>query len=66
MKFNYLLTKMPFLAALSLMFSLASCGSYQYVGHDNDGIYGTENRNVEYQTEQETEVNPNEVKTTEN
>ncbi|MBT8327612.1 MAG: hypothetical protein KJP21_07800 [Bacteroidia bacterium] len=56
MKFNYLLTKMPYLAALSLLFSLASCGSYEYVGYDNDGIYGSETRNVEYQTEKETVV----------
>lgn len=56
MKFNYLTTKIPFLASLIILFSLASCGSYEYVGHDNDGIYGTENRNVEYQTEKETEV----------
>ena len=56
MKFNYLTTKISYLAVLALLFSLASCGSYEYVGHDNDGIYGSDNRNVEYQTEKETVV----------
>src|SRR5690606_4780344 len=32
-------TKLPFYLALSSLFVLASCGSYQYVGNDNDGIY---------------------------
>ena len=58
MKFNYVITKIPYLATLTLLFSLASCGSYEYVGHDNDGIYGSGNRNVEYQTDKDTEVQP--------
>ena len=37
---NYLKRKMPILALLGLLFGLASCGSYQYVGVDSDGIYG--------------------------
>ena len=37
---NYLKRKIPFLAILGLLFGLSSCGSYQYVGVDNDGIYG--------------------------
>ena len=39
---NYSKSKLPFYVALSFTFILASCGSYQYVGYDNDGIYGTE------------------------
>ena len=39
---NYLKSKLPFYVALSFTFILASCGSYQYVGYDNDGIYGSE------------------------
>jgi hypothetical protein len=35
-------SKLPFYVALSFTFILASCGSYQYVGYDNDGIYGSE------------------------
>ena len=31
---------MPIIALLGLLFGLASCGSYQYVGVDSDGIYG--------------------------
>ncbi|WP_339917679.1 hypothetical protein [Yeosuana marina] len=38
---NYLKRKIPFLAILGLLFGLSSCGSYQYVGVDNDGIYGS-------------------------
>jgi hypothetical protein len=37
---NYLNRKMPFVVLLGLLFGLASCGSYQYVGADTDGIYG--------------------------
>ena len=56
MKFNYLTTKLPFLAILGVLFSLASCGAYQYSGHDNDGIYGPDNRRVEYEVEKEAET----------
>ena len=38
---TYLQSKLPFFVALSFAFVLASCGSYQYVGYDNDGIYNT-------------------------
>lgn len=38
---TYLQSKLPFFVALSLLFVLASCGSYQYVGSDNDGIYNS-------------------------
>ncbi len=59
MKFNYFKTKIPFLGTLSLFFLLASCGSYEYVGYDTDGIYGPDyNRTVEYPTDQETVVEP--------
>ena len=40
---------MPYLAILSLVFGLYSCGSYQYVGVDNDGIYGNTSRTVQYE-----------------
>ncbi|RLD28085.1 MAG: hypothetical protein DRI75_07800 [Bacteroidetes bacterium] len=43
-------SKMHLIGALGLLFSLVSCGSYQYAGYD-DGIYATSERNVEYQTE---------------
>ncbi|MEZ4802237.1 MAG: hypothetical protein R2797_05645 [Gelidibacter sp.] len=38
---TYLQSKLPFYLALSSLFVLASCGSYQYVGHDSDGIYNS-------------------------
>ncbi len=44
---NYPKTKFPFYVALSITFLLTSCGSYQYVGYDNDGIYGSDDRVVE-------------------
>ena len=56
MKFNYLTTKLPFFAALGFVLSLVSCGSYQYSGYENDGIYGSENRTVEYVVEKEEVV----------
>jgi len=31
--------KLPFFVALGLMAVLTSCGSFQYAGYDNDGIY---------------------------
>lgn len=31
---------MPLVAVFTLLLVMASCGSYQYVGVDNDGIYG--------------------------
>ncbi len=46
---NYLKSKMHLISVLSLLFGLASCGSYQYVGQDDDGIYGTTERTVDYQ-----------------
>lgn len=46
---NYLKRKTPLIAGLGLLFGLSSCGSYQYVGVDNDGIYGSSNPHVEYQ-----------------
>jgi hypothetical protein len=54
--YNYINTKLPFFVALSFTFVLASCGSYQYVGYDNDGIY--QERQVVYEdaTNVETET----------
>ncbi len=42
---TYLQSKLPLYLALSSLFVLASCGSYQYVGYDNDGIYSSPNQN---------------------
>jgi hypothetical protein len=44
-------SKMPLIGAFGLLFGLASCGSYQYAGYEDDSIYGVSNRNVEYQKE---------------
>lgn len=38
---TYLQSKLPLYLALGSLFVLASCGSYQYVGNDSDGIYGS-------------------------
>lgn len=38
---TYLQSKLPLYLALSSLFVLASCGSYQYVGYDSDGIYNS-------------------------
>lgn len=55
MKFNYFTTKIPFLGLLSILFLMTSCGSYEYVGYDNDGIYGQDERiTVEYEPQQQT------------
>lgn len=35
--------KLPFIVALGLMALLTSCGSFQYAGYDNDGIYSSDN-----------------------
>lgn len=57
MKINYVLTKIPFLASFVLISSLFSCGSYQYTGSANDGIYGSEDYNsVEYVNETEKDI----------
>ncbi|QFZ54915.1 hypothetical protein FEZ18_08935 [Oceanihabitans sp. IOP_32] len=46
---NYLKRKIPLLATLSLLIGLSSCGSYQYVGVSNDGIYSTSDTPVQPQ-----------------
>lgn len=57
MKFNYFTTKIPFLGVFSLVFLLASCGSYEYVGYDTDGIYGSDqNRTVETPPQQQEQT----------
>ncbi len=38
--------KLPFFVALGLLSILASCGSYQYAGYDNDGIYSSGRESV--------------------
>ena len=57
---NYLKSKMHFIGAFSLLFGLASCGSYQYAGQNDDSIYGSSERNVEYQEETVKESSPEE------
>lgn len=48
MQFNTITKqKLPFFVALGLMAMLTSCGSFQYAGYDNDGIYTTDDNNVE-------------------
>lgn len=39
--------KLPFFVALGLMAVLTSCGSYQYAGYDNDGIYASDDSDAE-------------------
>ncbi len=56
---SYLKSKLPFYVALSFTFILASCGSYQYVGYDNDGIYGSEDVVYEQQSYNETPAGNN-------
>lgn len=48
---NYLKTKVPALTIIGLTLGLTSCGSYQYVGQDSDGIYGTSKNDVEHKEE---------------
>ena len=36
---TFIKSKLPSLVALTFALMLASCGSYQYVGYDSDGIY---------------------------
>lgn len=37
---NYIKIRSFWMVAIGSLFLLVSCGSYQYVGYDNDGIYG--------------------------
>ena len=59
MQFKTTITqKLPFFVALALATVLTSCGSFQYAGYDNDGIYGAnENENDPEQTVVTTETN---------
>lgn len=52
--YNYLKMKLPFFVALGFSFVLASCGSYQYVGYESDGIYS--NNEVTYEELSNTET----------
>ena len=50
MQFNdYLKIKAPKVILFGLLFGLVSCGSYQYVGVDTDGIYNDSSRRVPYE-----------------
>jgi len=57
---NYLQTKLPALAIFSMALALTSCGSYQYVGQNSDGIYGEDNRQVQATPEKQQETTGNE------
>jgi hypothetical protein len=46
---NYIQTKFSFFVALSFSLFLASCGSYQYIGYDTDGIYNNSSEKVIYE-----------------
>lgn len=58
---QHIKSKLPFFVALSALFVLASCGSYQYVGYDNDGIYGSERQPVQVVEVQEVETTPSDA-----
>lgn len=45
---NYLQSKMHYFGLLVAAVLLASCGSYQYAGYEEDAIYGDNQRTVEY------------------
>ena len=58
--YNYLKRKAPLATLLGLLISLVSCGSYEYVGVDNDGIYGgpvVQNQGRAVEVPKETESN---------
>ena len=61
MQLNYnIIQKIPNLAILALALVLSSCGSYQYVGVDNDGIYNdTPTQNEKAVVEVPNETNNN-------
>jgi hypothetical protein len=44
---NYLNSRINLVGALCLLMGLTSCGSYQYVGYEDDGIYGSSERTIE-------------------
>ncbi|WP_055446652.1 hypothetical protein [Lacinutrix mariniflava] len=41
---KHLLSKLPTFAMVLFALGLTSCGSYQYVGQNNDGVYGEDER----------------------
>ena len=45
---NLLKSNLYLLSAFGLLISLSSCGSFEYVGQDSDGIYNDTDENVEY------------------
>ncbi|WP_055435836.1 hypothetical protein [Lacinutrix algicola] len=53
---KYLLNKLPAYAVVLFALGLTSCGSYQYVGQDSDGIY-SEDELVEDVVQADTEAN---------
>ena len=59
---NSLQSKLHLLGALAIVFSLYSCGSFQYAGNDNDGIYGES----EYQYTERHQEEPAQTSTTTN
>ena len=61
MKLYYTLKKnMSLLVLPAVLFSLVSCGSYQYSGYETDGIYGESRPGIwEEEQPQSTQVKPN-------
>jgi len=45
---NYLNSGIKLVGAICLLIGFTSCGSYQYAGYEEDGIYGTSDRPVQY------------------
>jgi len=45
---NLLKSNLYLLSAFGLLISLSSCGSFEYVGQDSDGIYNDSDKNVDY------------------
>lgn len=58
---KYIKDKLPLFIALGFTSILLSCGSYQYVGNDNDGIYGEQEVVYEENQPVTTTTNDNNV-----
>ena len=56
---NYLNSRINLVGAFCLLIGLTSCGSYQYAGYQDDGIYGTPERTIEVVEVTPTQETPN-------
>ncbi|WMI67930.1 hypothetical protein [Mangrovimonas sp. YM274] len=56
---SYVKSKLPLFVVLGFVFLLTSCGSYQYAGYDNDGIYNSNGVVYEETPQVETSANNN-------